>query len=319
VPDVPERSEIVRRLGDVTDRYGEWTYDVPLPHGIWTKGNLEVPHTRLKRIVQAACDIAGKPLSSCRILDLGCLEGQFTAEFALQGADALGVEVRTANFEKAKLLEWALALPNLAFIQEDVRNITVEKHGEFDVVVCSGLLYHLPAKDAFDLVRSMFAMAQRIVIIDTHIALAPETNVTIDGETYSGRYFVEHRQDATDAEKAASLWASADNTTSFWFTRPSLVNIMQRAGFSTVYECFTPAHLNYGRPGLECPDRGTFVGVKGSPVKLATSPAANGIREDWPEGTLAYAPPPPRLLRAATRLGRLIGLPGVARSARGRR
>lgn len=297
----PDKSEIEARLRDVTTKYGSWSYDVPLPHGVWTKGNLGIPHTRIKRIVQIASDLAGKPLSSCRVLDLGCLEGQFSLEFALQGASVVGIEVREANIEKARLLKWAMQIDNVDFVQDDARNISVGKYGRFDAIVCSGLLYHLTAGDAIGLIDVMREMAP-LAIIDTHFALSAEKSVTVDGHTYSGCDFVEHDAKATEEQKAKALWASADNLTSFWFTRPSLINAMQQAGFSSVYECFTPAHLNYGKPGLECADRGTFVGVNGEPALLVTSPAANDIREDWPEDTLSYAAPLPRPLRLLHKL-----------------
>ncbi len=77
----------------------------------------------------------------------------------------------------------------------------------------------------------------------------------------------------------------------FWFTRPSLVNLCSAAGFSSVYECFVPTHMNFGRPGIEAPDRCTFVALKGDACQLITSPDANHLREEWPENSLSYAAP----------------------------
>ena len=90
---IMEKSEIIERLNNLKQQYGEWSYDIPLPYNIWTKGNIQMPHTRLKRIVQLVNDTVGKPLSECRVLDLGCLDGQFSIEFAQQGATTLGIEV----------------------------------------------------------------------------------------------------------------------------------------------------------------------------------------------------------------------------------
>ncbi|HEY0412880.1 MAG TPA: class I SAM-dependent methyltransferase [Allosphingosinicella sp.] len=302
LPSGPDKAALENGLAEIARKYGDWSYDVPLPHGLWTMGNLGIPHTRLKRVVQIVADLVGKPLSSCRILDLGCLNGQFTVEFALQGASAVGIEFREANIEKARFLKWALGLDNVEFVQGDARDISTARHGRFDAIICSGLLYHLTAADAIDLIRTMYDMAERAVVIDTHIALSPDETVALGGRTFAGRTFVEHSENATQEEKTKSNWASADNVTSFWFTRESLVNAISEAGFSSVYECFTPAHLNYGSPGLEHRDRCTFACVKGREVELATSPKANGIRESWPEGGLSYAPPLSRLQRLVGKL-----------------
>ena len=41
---------------------------------------------RLRRILQIACDLAGKPLSQLRVLDLACLEGHYGIELAMNEA-----------------------------------------------------------------------------------------------------------------------------------------------------------------------------------------------------------------------------------------
>jgi 2-polyprenyl-3-methyl-5-hydroxy-6-metoxy-1,4-benzoquinol methylase len=278
------------RVRQLAEQHGNWFYDVPLPDGSWTAGNRDLPHTRLKRITQVVADTVGKPLAECRILDLACLEGQFALEMALQGAEAVGIEIRDANIQKALYLKEAFELDRLHFYQDDVRNISVEKYGHFDAIICSGILYHLTAPDALALIRSMRAMATRCVIIDTHISLFGNQAFEHDGHTYAGHNFQEHDANASASEKAKARWASADNMTSFWFSRPSLVNAMNVAGFSSVYECFTPAHLNYGRPGLESDSRVTFLGINGSQAQVATSPKANETNEMFPEGSLGYEP-----------------------------
>ena len=282
------KEQIQQRLDELRRVYGEWTNDIPLPFGIWTKGNLKIPHTRLKRIVQAVSDLSLKPITDCRILDLGSLDGLFPIEFALQGADTIGVEIREANIQKAIFSKEVLDLLNLEFRRDDVRNISVGSYGRFDAIICSGVLYHLTAVDAIKLVHTMYEMTTRLVVIDTHVALEPNESVRYGDGVYWGSIFREHADDATAEDKAKSLLASADNLTSFWFSRPSLINILNKTGFSTIYECFAPAHLNYGKQGIEHRDRCTFVAVKNDACELKTSPAANGFREEWPERSLTY-------------------------------
>jgi hypothetical protein len=283
-----DKNELIAQLNDLKSKFGEWAYDIPLPFDVWTRGNLKIPHTRLKRIVQIASDVVGKPLSECKVLDLGSLDGLFSIEFAQHGAETLGIEVREENIRKAIFCKEVLNLKNLEFKLEDVRNITVEKYGTFDIIICSGLLYHLTAADAIGLISKMFDLTNKVVIIDTHIALKPKKSISSREDKYWGISYHEHKESASQEQKSKKLWASWDNTDSFWFTRPSLINIMKRAGFTSVYECFTPEHLNYGNPGLECHDRCTFVAIKGEKQKLVSSPAVNGLEESWPEKTLGY-------------------------------
>jgi len=284
------KESIQRSLDELKREYGDWTYDIPLPFDIWTRGNLQIPHTRLKRIVQVVNDLSEKPLSECRILDLGCLDGKFSIEFALHGANTIGVEIREANIKKAIFCKEVLGLNNLDFRQDDVRNLSLESYGKFDFIICSGILYHLPAADAINLIQTMFEIVNRGVVIDTNVALIPKERFLYDSDEYWGSTYREYPDDATSETIAKSLLASADNPTSFWFTRPSLINILGKAGFSSVYECFIPAHLNFGKPGIESQERCTFVALKDDMCEIKTSPSSNGLQEDWPEYSLAYAP-----------------------------
>lgn len=300
-----KKEEIEARLQELKSEFGDWTYDIPLPHDIWTKGKLNVPHTRLKRIVQIAQDLCVKPLSECRVLDLGCLDGIFSIEFALQGAETVGIEIREANIKKAIFCKEVLRLHNLTFLQDDVRNISIDSLGKFDAIICSGILYHLPAEDIFRLVKAMYEMTTRLLIIDTHVALTPLLSVENNGRKYWGKLDREHPDDTSQEERAEKLWASWDNPTSFLFTRPSLINMLSRAGFSSIFECFIPAHINFGSPGVEHRDRCTFVAQKGESKTLITSPAANALREDWPEDSLSYGENEPA---PATLNGRQVSL-----------
>jgi len=282
------RETLQAAVDDTIRREGEWSYDIPLPFGIWTRGNQGVAHTRLKRIVGTLVDLAGGSLNGRRVLDLGCLEGLFAIECALQGAEAVGVDIRAAHLEKANLCKAALDLKNLTFSQDDVRNISPERYGIFDFIVCSGILYHLPAAGVFELVRKMQAMTRHAVVIDTHVGMRPELAARQGSTSYWGVGFREHSERSCQKEREAAGWGSWDNTTSFWLTRPSLVNLLMDAGFSTVFECLSSPPLD-GELGLDRGDRCTFVALKGSRVQLSMSPAANGIDRRWPEGSLSYA------------------------------
>jgi hypothetical protein len=52
-----EKSVLEKELDFVKKEYGEFIYDIPLPEGIWTNGGLDIPHTRLKRILQVVSDL----------------------------------------------------------------------------------------------------------------------------------------------------------------------------------------------------------------------------------------------------------------------
>ena len=283
-----EKSVLENELDFVKSQYGEFIYDIPLPEGIWTNGALNIPHTRLKRILQVVSDLSKKPLNKIRVLDLGSLDGQFSLEFAYHQSDVVGVEVRHANVMKSEFCKRTLELRNITFLEEDARNISLEQHGRFDVIICSGLLYHLTATDSIELIKKMYQMTENLLVLDTHISLQPQLEFPYEGSSYFGNLHKEHGEDESQDIKETRILASWDNPHSFWFTRPSLVNILNKTGFTSVYEAFTPAHKNYGNDGFEHEDRCTFVAVKGNEQHLFTSPSANDTNEFFDESQLQY-------------------------------
>lgn len=203
----------------------------------------------------------------------------------------VGVEAREANVQKAIFAKEALGLDNVEFVQDDVRNVSREKYGTFDIIICSGLLYHLNAPDVFVFMEKLYEVCERLLIVDTHISLTPKKTVSYNDKTYSGHYYREFADSEMETANAKKLWAAYGNPLSFWFSRPSLVNFLGEAGFTSVYECFNPPHLNFGQPGLEHKNRCTFVAVRGEKMEVRTSPAANELSEQHEEGTLAYCGP----------------------------
>jgi hypothetical protein len=119
--------------------------------------------------------------------------------------------------------------------------------------------------------------------------LKPLVSASHKEKVYYGHIAKEHSKNDIKEIKEKRKLASIDNITSFVFSRPSLINLLSHVGFSSVYECFNPPHLNFGMPGLEHVDRCTILAIKGQRCRLHTSPLANSLQEDWPEGSLSYA------------------------------
>jgi SAM-dependent methyltransferase len=271
-------TQILRtKMNELIARHGPWTTNIHLGNGIYTidRGVPSV-HAKLVRFGQLILDLTGQPVSVLRILDLACLEAEFAIEFARQGANVVGIEGRIENIEKARLAKGALSLNNLQLVQDDVRNLSVQKYGYFDVVICSGILYHLDSPDVISFLEKVGEVCKRCAIVDTHVSLFGGKSFSYKNENYTGNRFTEHHAEAPQAERARSVWASLDNANSFWLTRSSLYNALTLAGFTSVYECHTPVYI--GPP----PDRVTFVAVKGTAYKPAASSFAR-LPDRWPE------------------------------------
>jgi hypothetical protein len=176
------------------------------------------------------------------------------------------IEGRRPAVERARFVKEALGLEHLELLYEDVRRLDRDRHGEFDLVLCLGILYHLPAPDVFRLVHELAGVTRRAVIIDTHVSLVPRLRTVHRDRTYWGRAYREHDPSSSPEERIAVLRSSLDNPESFWLTRPSLYNLLGHAGFTSVLEVRLP------RP-LAIPDRLTLVALRGSAEPASYAPA----------------------------------------------
>ena len=283
-----EQIEMKRRK--IVEQFGEWTaHNIYLKENSYTYGpgvgdfldQLANHGTQLRRIVQVASDITNRPFSSLRVLDLACLEGLYGLEFARHGANVVAVEGRSANIEKALFAKSVLALDNIVFVKDDVRNLSVEKYGRFDVVLCLGILYHLDAPDVFHFVERVSEVCERVTIICTHVARKGTKCHTFRGKEYFGSSHSEHPPESSTTERIEKTWNSLDNEESFWLTRPSLFNLFSNAGFSSVYTCQNPA---LPRPWpdpsippepITFPGEDTLVAIKGDRQSLFSAPLLN--------------------------------------------
>jgi SAM-dependent methyltransferase len=254
-------------------------------HGDWTAMSIHLGDNRytlsppgadwrLRRFVQLVADLLGKPLSQARVLDLACLEGHYGIEFALHGAEVMAIEIREANIEKARFAQRELGLTErLTLVQDDVRNISVEKYGQFDVIICAGLIYHLDVPDVFHTMERMAQMCTRLTIIESQMSMVDHDCVEYRGQAYWGLWYQEHRPEASDEEKRADVWASIDNVRSFWFTPASMCNLAAQVGFTSMFECHNPVMPNVAD------DRRTYVAMKGVRQKVLSSPPTDALQD----------------------------------------
>src|SRR6266704_3373716 len=128
---------------------------------------------KVRRIFQIVRDLAPSQTGKLRILDLACGEGVYAIEAALRGAEVLAVDARTERMSEGARAAERLRLTSIRFEQTDVREVKASSHGEFDVILFLGILYHLDAPDVFRVLENIHAMCRRMVIIDTHVSLTP--------------------------------------------------------------------------------------------------------------------------------------------------
>jgi 2-polyprenyl-3-methyl-5-hydroxy-6-metoxy-1,4-benzoquinol methylase len=259
-------------------------------HGPWISHNIKLADDcytmrpgyigkgeRAKRYLQTIADIARRPFNDLRILDLACGEGLYAIECALHGADTVGIEGRLQNVAKGEFVKEVLGLDRLKFYQDDVRQFSKEKYGEFDVILCCGILYHLREREAIRLVHRIYEACRAFVILDTQFSVAAKVTVAHDGKTYAGRVYQEHYANKSQAAIAQDVYASLDNMESFWFTVPSLLNLFADAGFSSAHQIANPKAHDFD-------DRIAILAIRNERQDLLALPELNVLTPDrWEE------------------------------------
>ena len=181
-----------------------------------------------------------------KVLDLGCLEGGISIYFAQRGFSTYGVDIRDSNLKKCRFVADELMLRNCQWELADVTDQDFwNQLPPFDLIICSGLLYHLDAPSLPTLTSNIFSHLKDsgLLIIDTNITSKLEARYTVNADlSLYGRYYNEFHESASLQERTDSIWSSYHNDKSFWLTERSLTNLLSYSGFSFIARALYPYH-----------------------------------------------------------------------------
>ena len=101
-------------------------------------------------------------------MDIACNSGFWSVQCALLGAEVVGFDTRRELIEEAILVKRTTGVGNVEFRILDFWDMNPESlGGKFDIVLCLGILYHLPRPiDALRLVKSI---CREHILLDTQI------------------------------------------------------------------------------------------------------------------------------------------------------
>jgi 2-polyprenyl-3-methyl-5-hydroxy-6-metoxy-1,4-benzoquinol methylase len=239
-----------KNISEMRDFLSPWNHNIKLPYRIFTAycEDYYPAHQEIMKIINQ--QLQGN-FKRKRVIDIGCLEGYFSAECALQGATVLGIEGKTINIKKCEFIRSVLGVKNLTFIKDDAMRITKKKYGDFDVVLALGLLYHLD--NPFKFLENLSELCTGFLLLDTHVALVeqPESGdwkpdlsalrkFEFGNKTYTGRLYREFNSDTAQTSKELSPTASLSNEQSVWLTEDSLVSLLREVGFEQVSKIVFP-------------------------------------------------------------------------------
>ena len=104
------------------------------------------------------------PQAGHRAVDLGCGTGHHASILATRFQEVLAVDISSPMLEIARTRR---ALPNISYELRDLRDVTPEKDGRFDLVFSAFTLHHVPdLDDTLRQIRALLAPRGRVVLLD---------------------------------------------------------------------------------------------------------------------------------------------------------
>ncbi len=178
-------------------------------------------------------------LQGMNILELGPLEGAHTYQLAKLGADSiLAIEANAEAFLKCLVVKEILQTPRCRFLLGDCLKFLQESRDQFDLIFCSGILYHM--ENPFELIEAISPHTDRVFLWTTHynpdgsaaLARLPKP-VVCDGlkltfyeETYSD-------------QKLGTFWGG-NRPTASWLSRQDIELCFRHFGYDLTVHADEP-------------------------------------------------------------------------------
>jgi SAM-dependent methyltransferase len=207
---MPDRDDFESELA----RLGPWLFNFAV-NGTTTGGRFPLPNEPKWSLFQQAFP------NVRTVLELGSCEGYNSFQLAERADRVVSVEGRAKNLEKAHFLQpWLDPDRKIQFVEGNLESCDLSSFGTFDVIWCTGLLYHLP--EPWRLVMQMPGVSRNL-FLSTHYASDLDIGEVRDG--FAGRWC---------EEGGLADGISGMSSRSFRLTLGSLIRVLTVAGYSTV-------------------------------------------------------------------------------------
>lgn len=230
-----------------------WFYPFALPSGATTPsyeaGVLDaIHHTRAQMMSAALRGHFPQGLAQCSAVDLACHQGWFSHQLAHAGCrDVLATDARDEHIADVELISAACGLKQVRTLKRDVHQLRSADIGQFDVVLCFGLLYHL--EDPVGALRVTRDLCRGVCLVETQIV--PNLSGNVDWGNYR---FVKPLQGIFGLIDETEETHGPEMSTTGICLAPSLEGllwILRKVGFARVELLTPPAdayeQLKYGK------------------------------------------------------------------------
>ena len=223
---------------------GRWATDLSILNPAWPGGIS--PLLEDSRLSKAARYLgsSSQRFDGISVLELGPLEGAHTWQLERLGAERiLAIEANTDAYLKCLIMKEVLGLKRATFMLGDFSPYLAETDDRFDLVFCSGVLYHMeyPLRLILDIAR----VGERCFVWthyydNTHPKCSHRVSTSAALDGYSAPHFA-----APYRDRAQPQFWGGNKSSSSWMTRGDIIAAFRHFGFERV-ETFDddPNHIN---------------------------------------------------------------------------
>lgn len=153
--DLLDDDEVRRRIAAVPNWY----------HPITFRPGLTTPAVTAADLTLACLDLPAD-CRGLRALDIGARDGYFTFELERRGATVVALDYFADTETGFRTAADLLGSP-AEFVHANVYDITTERFGHFDIVLCLGVLYHLP--DPLEALHRIRAVSRGRLCLESYV------------------------------------------------------------------------------------------------------------------------------------------------------
>jgi tRNA (mo5U34)-methyltransferase len=208
-----------------------------------------IHHTRTQMLHTTLDEHFAENATSLTAIDLACHQGWFAVELAKRGFNrVLATDAREHHTDDTRLISEAYQLQqHIDTLTCDVHALDLQALGQFDLVLCLGLIYHL--ENPIGALRKAHALCKQLCIIETQIAPGQTGLVDYGSHRFvkpiEASFVVVDETYETHGPEASTLGISLIPDLN------GLIWILKRIGFKTVKVLPAPENayeqLRYGK------------------------------------------------------------------------
>jgi tRNA (mo5U34)-methyltransferase len=173
-------------IKDKIDSFPRWHYQFDLRGSltpIRPPERANAHEQRRRYFMEPLSELYGGSLKGKRVLDLGCNAGFWSLDALERGADfVLGLDGRRMHIDQANFVFEVKEIDKdrYDFREANVFDFAYEEFGDFDIVLCLGLVYHL--NKPVELMETIARVNSDVVVIDTLLSVAPGSYLRVRSE-----------------------------------------------------------------------------------------------------------------------------------------